>query len=587
LLDRRMRLLTRTAAAATLAAALALAWGAVAEARIVVSPEPNTPDASPQTQISFLGASATELGAVSVSGSRSGVHSGRLVAYASSRGAGFAPDRPFADGERVTVTAARAGLRFQFTVVASAPVPTGAPVSAAQADSRGAWNFRSSPLHPPSVRVTLDGRGTFPGDIFVAPIHGSVPSETFAGQPGPLILDGNGKPVWIDPMPRGVWAMDFRPQTYHGAPVLTWWQGKVSAQGIGTGADVILDSSYREVAVLGGANGYRPDLHEFLLTSQGAAWVTAYRAITKNVTAYHGSPSGRVWDSVVQEIDVQTGQVMFEWHPLAHISLRESYTVPTSGYIWDPYHVNSIDVDSNGNVLLCARNTWGVYLVRPSDGSILWRLGGRHSTFKLGRGARFAWQHDARFRPNAEISLFDDEATPPEAKLSRGMIVRLDTTHRTATLVHQYTHSGVLTGSQGNQEVLPNGDAFEGWGGAPFFSEFSRGGRLLFDAHFHGAARSYRAYRAPWTGHPLDNPALAVRRTRGAATVYASWNGATEVASWRLLAGPDPAHLAPAGRAARGGFETSIASRSGGPYFAVQALDPRGDALGTSATVRG
>ena len=574
------------AALAAAIASLCAASAAHASSPIVVSPEPNTPDAAPQTQISFLGASASDLGRVTVVGSRSGVHTGRLVAYASQRGVSFVPDRAFVNGDRVTVAAPHAGLRFSFTVVGGSPVRGGEPVSgvsAAQVNRGGIWSFASASFHPPSVRVTVKSSAADSGDIFVAPIR--APSTTpgaFVGQAGPLILDSGGQPVWFAPTPNiHTWAMNFHPQVYNGQPVLTWWQGHVNGQGIGSGQDVIADSSYRTIATISNANGFIPDLHDFLITPQGTAFITSYRAIRKDISAYHGPHNGQLWDSVVQEVDIATGQVMFEWHPLAHISLHETFTQPVSGFVWDPYHVNSVDLDRSGNLLISARNTWGVYSVRKSDGKILWRLGGNHSNFRFGRGTRFAWQHDARWLSANAISIFDDEATPQIGPRSRGIIVKLDTRHRTASLIHEYRHANTLAGSQGNMQVLPDGHAFEGWGAAPFFSEYTRGGRLLYDAHFHGADESYRAFRAPWVGHPTYPPSLAV----GGRTAYASWNGATEVASWRLLAGPDPSHLAPAGSSGRQGFETQINSSSSGPYFAVQALASNGSVLGTSATI--
>jgi hypothetical protein len=67
--------------------------------------------------------------------------------------------------------------------------------------------------------------------------------------------------------------------------------------------------------------------------------------------------------------------------------------------------------------------------------------------------------------------------------------------------------------------------------------------------------------------------------------VYASWNGATRVAAWSVLAGPTATTLHPAAQAPRSGFETAIALPAGmaGPYVTVQALDATGAVLGTAA----
>ena len=73
---------------------------------MTVSPVPGSRDASPQTQISFLGVPARDLSHVRVLGSRTGAHRGRLLAYSQGEGASFVPAAPFAEGERVLARAA-------------------------------------------------------------------------------------------------------------------------------------------------------------------------------------------------------------------------------------------------------------------------------------------------------------------------------------------------------------------------------------------------------------------------------------------------------------------------------------------------
>jgi hypothetical protein len=247
-----------------------------------------------------------------------------------------------------------------------------------------------------------------------------------------------------------------------------------------------------------------------------------------------------------------------------------------------------VDEDADGNVLISARNTWTVYYVKHRTGDIMWRLGGKRSSFRLSPNARFAWQHDARFQPKHRISVFDNEAAPKEASLSRGLVLTLDMRHKSARVAHQYTHPTppLLAGSQGNTQLLPNGRAFVGWGQMPYFSEFAPGGRLVFDGRFHDPDESYRAFRFLWTGSPSYPPSVAVRAAgQHSSIVYASWNGATRVARWQVLAGPtEDAALTPVGSpVARTGFETAIEADNDGPWFAVQALDAYGNALGTSS----
>ncbi|HTA04886.1 MAG TPA: arylsulfotransferase family protein, partial [Solirubrobacteraceae bacterium] len=232
-----------------------------------------------------------------------------------------------------------------------------------------------------------------------------------------------------------------------------------------------------------------------------------------------------------------------------------------------------------------------------SSGQVRWRLGGKRSSFAMGAGTRTAWQHDAREQADGTITFFDNGATPAIHSQSRAIELRLDLQQKTATLVREATHpqQPLVAGSQGNVQQLAGGDWMVGWGEAPYVSEFSQSGALLFDAHLPATYESYRAYRLPWTGQPVDAPALALVHAAGAggrgsgpATVYASWNGATQVASWRVLAGASPSTLAHVASAAKSGFETAlqVSSLPTGDYVQVQALDASGAVIGVSHVKR-
>jgi hypothetical protein len=440
--------------------------------------------------------------------------------------------------------------------------------------------FRSRPdLRPPQIE-TFRGPAVGPGYVFVAPKNGPGPA-------GPMILDRRGELVWFKHLPKGIQAFDFKPQRYRGRPVLTWWEGH-SAKGNGAGVDVIADSSYHVIARLPMRRGYGADLHEFSLTSRGTALVPVYRPVRQDLRSVGGPARGRAIEGVIQEIDVATGRVVFEWHSLAHVALSESYKEYSDkakqGY--DYFHLNSIREEAGGRLLLSARHTNAVYEIDKRTGAVRWRLGGKRSTFAMGRGTRFAAQHDARRGPAGTISIFDNQAPPDKGRESRVVVVKLDHRSRRARLVRQYRHpTGVHSDSQGSAQFLPAGDLFVGWGGkSPRFSEFDSRGRMLFDARFRpGAANSYRAFLLPWHGQPTRRPALAAEpRPHGRAALYASWNGATELASWEVLGGPRPGELRPIARTARTGFETAIELPRAPRYVAVRALDRSGAPLGAS-----
>jgi hypothetical protein len=207
---------------------------------------------------------------------------------------------------------------------------------------------------------------------------------------------------------------------------------------------------------------------------------------------------------------------------------------------------------------------------------------------KLAPGVSTAFQHDATVLEDGTISVFDNGALPKVHPQSRALVLAIDQQTNTASLVAQYEHSKpLLAGSQGSVQVQANGNVFVGWGAEPFFSEFSASGQVLFDAHMHGSYESYRAYRFPWTGAPTQRPAIAVRAAHGNAPeiVYASWNGDTRTASWRVLGGHSARSLLAVTGAPRSGFETAISVRSQDSYVAIQALSAAGAVLGTSPTI--
>jgi hypothetical protein len=577
----------------TLDISAALAGGAV-----TVSPAPDSRDASYLTQISFLGVPAAEITDVLVRGSRSGIHAGRLAAYRSEidqqgDGASFLPSKPFSQGEVVTVHAVllkgatTTPFTWSFTVAEvdsvsrSLETPPPPPPPAKPSELQ---HFVSRPdLQPPTVTVSTDSGSGSPGDIFLAPYAGP-------GQYGPMILDGAGGLIWFKPIPTGERAADLRVQEYEGRPVLTWWQDPLVADGQRDAGVVIANSSYRDIAIVRAGNGYQPDLHAFQITPSDTALFTVYDAIRCNLSAYGGPADGAVADTLFQEIDLRTGLVRYEWHALDHVALSDSYMpighsgTPVSP--WDWFHINAVSEHGEG-MLVNSRNTWAAYDIDARTGQIAWRLGGKQSSFKMEPGASPAWQHDAREEPDGTISFFDNGGTPKVHSQSRVIVLSLDKQTMTATLVSSFMHpTPLLAASQGDFQPLAGGDWFVGWGQEPFFSEFSPEGKVLLDAHLPATYQSYTVLKFPWSGTPSQPPVLAVRAgSHGGIVAYASWNGASAVTQWRLLAGVSPHALAPAATAPRGGFETAIALSGAPRYLAVQALGAGEAVLGTSAPV--
>jgi Arylsulfotransferase (ASST) len=559
---------------------------------ISVAPLPGSYTASPRTQISLLGAPASAISHVTAKGSRSGVHGGKLRAYSQGDGASFVPSDPFLSGETVTV---RGKLRsagrtrsfgYSFVVATQDALPYSKPNAPSGLDYNEKMHFRSAPtLEAPGVVVTARSAASAPGDIFAAPYSGPGPA-------GPMIFDEAGNLVWFKPLPSRVAATNLQVQTLDGRPVLTWWQGYIPKQGFGQGEELIYDTSYRQVGRVHAGNGYKADLHDFHITARDTALLTVFDPIDCNLSNVGGPTGGAVTDSVFQEIDLRTGLVRREWHSLDHVPLADSYSSPTGAsheWPYDYFHLNSIDQHPDGTTLISARNTWAIYQLNTTTGQLQNAIGGHHSGVKLGEGTHTAYQHDATTLSNGEISVFDNGSVPKVHPQSRGLVLALNARTDTASVAAQYEHTPALTSdSQGNIQQLENQDMFVGWGSRPYFSEYSASGQLLFDAHWHGSYQSYRGYRFSWTGAPAGAPSVAaVAASGGRVTVYASWNGDTRTAAWRVLAGASPHALAPVATAARGGFETAITTPAAAPYVAVQALQAGGAVIGTSRTIHG
>jgi hypothetical protein len=550
-----------------------------------VIPFPGTPDASPGSPIIFSSLTRGQLRSVIVTGSRSGAHGGRLEALPDASGTEFVPRRPFAPGERVHVSAAlrtpaagtasgdqgSTGLRFSFAVAITrtgvpAPSDGSLPPAAAVASSH---SFHSEPgLHPPAVSASSDP-DTQSGDIFLTPAH--------THQKGPMILNSRGQLVWFRPVTHAV-AFNLELQSYRGRPVLTWWQGRYGKGG----EDLIVNRSYHTVAALR-AVGYQTDPHDFEIAPHGTAWLVARTAVHTSLTSIGGPSNGYVFDSVIQKVDIATGKLLWEWHAYGHIPLTASYKGPQSQFC-DCYHLNAVQQLSDGSLLISSRSTWSVYKVSTKTGKILWTLGGKYSNFKMGPGTRFEWQHDAH-RVGNTLTVFDDAAHPQEEPQSSAKILHINVPGKTVTLVKRFTHNPpLLTPAQGSVQILPNGNVFVGWGSDPHFSEYSPGGRQIFTASFPLGTTSYRAFRFPWSGHPDTRPSMAVAaRTKGGAHVWASWNGATNVARWRVLGGSSPSQLHALRTRPTVGFETRVTLPNRPAYVEVQALNYHGKVLGTSA----
>jgi hypothetical protein len=423
------------------------------------------------------------------------------------------------------------------------------------------------------------------GLIFVTPAGGGANAIQ-----GAEIVDNLGRPVWFDQLPSGIGATDFRVQQYRGEPVLTWIQ---SAGQFSTGptTDYIADRSYHVIATVNAGNGLIADIHEFRLTAEGTALITAYNTIPGDLSSVGGPAAGLITEGVYQEIDIASGRVLFEWHSLDHVPLEESHApAPTSATTaYDYFHANAINPDVDGNFIVSSRNTWTVFKLDRHTGAVIWRLGGKSSSFALGPNVAFAWQHNPLVAPGDgpnTYRIFDNEASPTVLPYSRVIWVHTDEVNKTTTLERWFKHPDNLSaGSQGNSQALDNGDTFVGWGALGRFSEFDHDGNLLFDAAFPTGYDTYRAYRFDWVGAPDTSPIATVQTSSGGTTVHAIWNGATEVASWDVIGIDDVGdsdHRHALSSAPWNGLDTAITIQEQPKAVSVVARDRFGREIGRS-----
>ncbi|OJJ42525.1 hypothetical protein ASPZODRAFT_76544 [Penicilliopsis zonata CBS 506.65] len=443
---------------------------------------------------------------------------------------------------------------------------------------------------------------------FFAPRGDSIHS------PGPMILDAQGELVYLQPN-MGV-TQDFKVVQYRGESFLAYWEGEEVA-GHGDGSWYMLDSTYTqrfEIRPLGGIGG---DLHEFMITDNDTALVSIYETIPADLSSIGGPEEGYLIDGVFQEIDIATGELLFEWHASHHYPVNSTYEKLKGrgrdrDSAFDYFHLNSIEKDHEGHYLISARHTHTVTSIDRETGAVRWTLGGRANDFtdaSDGAATDFAWQHDARWHGTHTLTLMDNavHSNSDPAPQSRGMLIDLDVPNRVATLRTAFYHPQQMkVVSQGNVQLVPgshgpddDGDhVIVGWGHSAAFTEYTAEGELLCDVHFgasmfftFGRVVSYRTFKGDWVGRPRTSPSAAV----AGDNVYVSWNGATEVATWQLevwdgehLDGEQEMAFQPVNQAPRDGFETEIElpAEVHDRFVRVAALDAAGEVLGRTPIVR-
>jgi hypothetical protein len=466
--------------------------------------------------------------------------------------------------------------------------PAAPPPRAAERGAPAFAPLRSRPdLRPPDVAIDVAPATADDRLIFLSPRMEKPPRDRATHEQGALVVQQDGAVRWFGRARDGEPMLGLRVQRYRGRPVLTWWEGAASKLGIGRGEGVVADGSYRRLATIQAGNGLTADLHEIRLTPQGTALLTIYARTRRDLSAMGGRPNALVTQGIVQEVDVRSGRVLFQWESIDEIAPAESRkpAPKKASESFDYFHINSVEKDRDGDYLVSARHTSAIYKIDRRSGDLVWRLGGERSDFRMGPGTRFGFQHDVQPLSGDDLQLFDNGE---KRTVSNVKVLRLDTRRMRATLRRRLPQpDGMWSESQGNAQPLPDGGVMTGWGSAGAFTWFDARGRVVLDGHLPAEYDSYRAYLDRWVGRPRTRPAIAVRREEDQVTVWASWNGSTEVQAWQVLAGPSPDRLRPVGRPAEWtDLETAIVRQTEAPAVAVAALDASGRRLSRSRVVR-
>lgn len=515
-----------------------------------VAPLPGATLVSPRTTIAVRPGEILARASLSdnlfvVEGTRTGGHTGQVLLADDNKTVVFRPARPFAPGEIVTVTV-RAGLttaarrvlpgfQFDFTIWPDEttdpyatewaqtwtwPLPTGGAVDALSA---APLQPTALPVDYPMISITLPATSTNEGYIFLSNLsdyHSYL-----------LILDPtSGDPVYYQRMEPSRKTLDFKRQPNG---LLTYYDSLY-------GVFYAMDDTYKIVRTYAAGNGYRADHHDLQVLPDGhyLLFIWDWRTMDLSKVVPGGKPKALVVGLIVQELDA-SDLVVFEWRSWDHIAITETTEDLTAQRV-NYTHGNAIERDYDGNILISARNLDQIIKLNRQTGEMMWRLGGQKNDFTLLDDVQFFHrQHDIRRLPNGHITLFDNRSdlTP---YYSRAVEYALDETAKTATRVWEYRNTpDVYAAWLANVQRLPSGNTLIGWGlESPAATQVGPDGEKQFEFSFRSSGEgSYRVFRFPWVGRPTWPPALAFEKREGRAYLSFSWNGATEIAGYRVLGG--------------------------------------------------
>lgn len=339
------------------------------------------------------------------------------------------------------------------------------------------------------------------------------------------------------------------------------------------------------------------------MTSHDTALIAAHYKRRADLSALGGPEKGWILDGIFQEIDIVTGNLLYEWRAAEHLAIADTFKILDNGegtedHPFDFFHISGVDRMPSGDYLVSSGQMRSVMSIDASTGQVQWSLGGHANNFK-DFGDRpvvdFVWPYNARWAENETLTVMDKGEAVTK---SRGMTIKINPHMSKAVLQDTYTSPTELQKlSDGDMQISQKtGNVLISWGGGRALSEFSSDGELLCDHRlldplsafdFLMTAKPSRASKHTWTGKPLTKPMMKISGHK----IQVNWNGATEVAGWQLdlkekrsLSEADACPYLEIGRYRKTGFETMLVVpplKGKSRYFLrVAALGQQGQILG-------
>ncbi|HZR17357.1 MAG TPA: aryl-sulfate sulfotransferase [Verrucomicrobiae bacterium] len=380
-------------------------------------------------------------------------------------------------------------------------------------------NGVSVPSDFPQVAITTNYYPS-PGNLFLENALDEVPPYT-------MILNEDGLPVWYQ---RGRLA-DLKVQN----DTLTYC--RLAASGEATYS--VVDHNFNPLHTYVAVNGYLTDGHDLKILPDGRYFLLGYRENPVNMAHYiTGGTNAVVVETVVQEF-TPASELIFQWRSWDNYDIRD--LVPTGNT--DLAHLNGLDIDDDGNLLVSARHLSEITKVDLDSGDILWRLGGAHGSFVFVNDSLNGpgYQHNISALGKGHYLLFDngDNHHPP---VSRAVEYAVDLTNRIARLVWQFRDSpDKFTGWMGSAQRLSNGNTLINFvlPRYPKAIEVDNTGAKRFELSLFPGSDAYRAFRFLWHGTTAA-PYLLVEPHFDNITLLFNKFGDTNVARYRIYGGTAP-----------------------------------------------